>query len=407
MQNMKNIIFAGASFPCGVGEMGAVALKHGFAPTFVDHPRNASSTDAGLLPLRFEPELPEDVALRSGLFLPLLESWVSEGRNLPERAKLRFDKRAATISRSEQALSATLADAGITHVRRFRVATVEEALLAASVCDYPAVLRSDTGYSGRGIWVADSAEELRSCWVSQEIEREGADYAEMRSVLDSEDDATIIEPWLAGEEWSIDCIVGPAGNYLIRVCEKATAIVYGKPVTLGYRIVDEVELLDEMRQSAQRWCRAIFQGDVVSFACFDIRRHSNGDLVPLDFGVRLGGDGIPYLVRLAGQCRNAYAAALDAALADDSSRMVSLSAGYALIHAFARQPGAFAGLAVIGDGEVINSKPLGFVVPQTRVPVHRRVGSILRRFDTRDEFLHACQISSEWIQVDVRQAGID
>src|ERR1700722_4281744 len=100
---MMNIIIAGASFPCGVGELGNVALKHGFTPTFIDHPRNAASTDAGHIPLRFEQELPEDIALCSGFFLPLLESWVSEGRKLPERAKLQFDRRAATISRLKQA----------------------------------------------------------------------------------------------------------------------------------------------------------------------------------------------------------------------------------------------------------------------------------------------------------------
>ena len=402
MMNMMNIIVAGASFPCGVGELGNVAMKHGFTPTFIDHPRNAALTDAGLLPLRFEPELPVDLALGSGLFLPLLESWVSEGRNLPERARLRFDKRAATISRSKQALSATLAAAGITHVRRFRVATVEEALLATSECTYPVILRSDTGYSGRGIWVAHSAEELRRCWASQATERAGRDYVEMRSVLDSDDDVNIIEPWLPGAEWSIDCIVGPAGTYLIRVCEKVTAIMAGKPVTLGYRIVDDVELLGEMRQAAHRWCRAMFHSDVVSFACFDTRRHSNGDLVPLDFGVRLGGDCIPFLVRHAGRGMNPYAAALDAALTGDPRRLVSLSAGPALVHAFARQPGTFASLSVLDRGNVIDSRPVGFVVEQAEgMPVHRRVGTVLTCFSTHDEFCYACRTSSDWIRVNL------
>ncbi len=399
-----NMIVAGASFPCGVSEFGSVALKHGFTPTFMDHPHNAATTDAGLFPLRFESKLPEDVALLTGIFLPLLESWVSEGRKLPERAKLRFDKRAATISRSKQALSATLADAGITHVPRFSVTTVDEALIAAFECGYPAVLRSDTGYSGHGIWIADSANELRSCWALQMKEIEGEKFAEMRSVLDTDDDVNIVEPWLPGEEWSLDCIVGPAGTYLIRVCEKVTTTLEGKPVTLGYRIVDEVELLDEVRQAAQRWCRAIFHGDVVSFACFDIRRHSNGCLVPIDFGVRLGGDCIPVLVRRAGQGRNPYTAALDAALTQtgDPCRLVSLSAGPAIVHAFARQPGTFNSLAVVGNGEVIDSRLLGFVVKQVEgMPVHRRVGTVLRYFSTHDEFRHACQTSSDWIQVNL------
>ena len=395
-----DFIIAGASFPCGVDELGRVALQHGFSPTFIDHPHNANSTDTGLTPLRFETSLPEDIALRSGLFLPLLESWVSEGMKLPGQARLQFDKQAAMISRSKRALSAALADAGVTHIPRFCVGTVEEALCAASKCGYPTVLRSDTGYSGRGIWVANSARDLRASWTGQSKERDSADYAEMCSVLDASEDVRIIEPWLAGEEWSVDCVVGPAGAHLIRVCEKVTVIVAGRPVTLGYRITDAVDLMDELRQAVQRWCRVIFHADVVSFACFDIRRYSNGDLVPLDFGIRLGGDCIPLLVQRAEQRRNAYAAALDAALASDTRRMVSLRAGPAIVHAFARQPGAFASLAVLGHGEVINSRPLGFVVKQAEgMPAHRRVGTILTRFSTHDEFCYACQTSSDWIRV--------
>ena len=395
-----NIIIAGASFPCGVRELGNVALQYGFTPTFIDHPHNAASTDAALITLRIETGLPDDVALPAGLFLPLLESWVSEGRRLPEHAMLRFDKRAATISRSKQALSATLAETGLSHVRRFRVGTVEEALRVASECGYPTVLRTDTGYSGRGIWVANSADDLRDFWEKQSRERASGDYVAMRSVLDSDEDELIIEPWLADDEWSIDCVVGPASTYLIRVCEKVTTIVAGRPVTLGYRIIDTVDLVEELRQAAERWCRVIFQAASVSFACFDIRRDTNGDLVPLDFGVRLGGDSIPLLVRHAGQSRNAYAAALDAALTNDPRRMCPLRVGPAIVHAFARQSGTFTGLVVLGQGEVIHSRPLGFLIRETEgIPIHRRVGTVLTHFNSREEFDCACHASSDWIQV--------
>jgi hypothetical protein len=397
-----NLIVAGASFPCGVGELGKVALTHGFTPIFIEHPHNTGAADSGLTPLRFETEIPDDVIERGGILLPLLESWVSEGLKVSEDAGLRFDKRAAKISRSKQAISATLAAAGITHVRRSRVDTIGEAFAVASEYGYPTVLRSDTGYSGRGIRVATSANDLGDCWASQANERVGADFAEMRSLLDSDHDVNIIEPWLPGDEWSIDCVVGPGGVYLIRVCEKMTIVMAGRPVTLGYRIVDDMQLLDEIRKAVQRWCSAIFHAGIVSFACFDIRRHSNGDLVPLDFGARLGGDCIPLLVRHAGGGQNPYAAALAVALTADPRRLVPLSAGLALVHAYARQPGSFSGLAVVGHGEVIDSRPFGFVVRQTEnMPVHRRVGSVLTCFRTRDEFRHACQSSADWLQVNL------
>jgi hypothetical protein len=395
-----NIIIAGTSFPCGVQDLGNVALRHGLTPTFIDHPHNAAATDTALTTLRLETRLPDDVALPAGLFLPLLESWVSEGRRLPDHAMLRFDKRAATISRSKQALSATLAEAGLSHVCRFRVGTVEEALRVASECGYPAVLRLDTGYSGRGIWVADSANDLRDFWERQSRERTSVDCEEMRSVLDVDTDEPIVEPWLAGVEWSIDCVVRPAGVFLIRVCEKVTSVVAGRPVTLGYRITDTPDLLRELRQAVEGWCRVIFQAGLVSFACFDIRRHPNGDLVPLDFGVRLGGDSIPLLVRHAGQSRNPYSAALDAALTNDPRRICPMRAGPALVHAFAQKSGTFSGLAVLGQGEVIHSRPVGFVISNTEgIPVHRRVGTVLSHFPSCEEFYSACHSSSDWIQV--------
>ena len=40
-----NIIIAGASFPCGVRELGNVALRYGFTPTFIDHPHNGMCQD--------------------------------------------------------------------------------------------------------------------------------------------------------------------------------------------------------------------------------------------------------------------------------------------------------------------------------------------------------------------------
>lgn len=397
-----DLVIAGASFPCGAGELGEAASRHDFSPIFIDHQHNAASTDAGLSPLRIEASLPADVALRNGLFLPLLESWVSEGRKLPECSGLRFDRSAATISRSKHALSATLAEAGISYVPRFRVGSIEEVIQLATRCGYPTVLRTDSGYSGRGIWVASSADDLRAYWAWQPNERAGVDFVEMRSVLNSNEDLFIIEPWLEGDEWSIDCVVGRAGTYLIRACEKVTTIVAGRPVMLGYRLTDSVDLWAELRQAVEQWPRVLFLAGELSFACFDIRRHPNGDLVPLDFGVRLGGDCIPLLVRHAGQSTNAYAAALDAALTGDPRQMCSLPVGPAIVHAFTGQAGTFAGLAVHGQGEVIHSRPVGFVIKQTEdAPVYRRVGTVLTHFSSRAEFLRACNASSDCIQVNL------
>ncbi|MFO0957168.1 MAG: hypothetical protein U0800_06835 [Isosphaeraceae bacterium] len=395
-----NIIIAGATFPCGAGELGEVARRHGLVPTFLDHPHNKILSENMLSSMIIGDGVPDALALQHGLFLPLLESWVSAGIRLTEGNALRFDRRAASISRSKVELSATLADADLCHVPRHGASTLNDALRAGSSCGYPVVLRADTGYSGRGVWVAESADDLRSLWSRQSAEQTSSHFAEMRSVMKADADVSVIEPWLSSREWSIDCIVGPAGAYLIRVCEKATGVVFGRPVTLGYRLTTDTDLWAEIDAAARKWCGVLFRPNELSFACFDIRRHPSGDLVPLDFGVRLGGDCIPLLVRHAGQGRNPYAAALDASLAGEPSRMILPEAGHALIHAYAHRPGVYNGLHVVGHGVVVNSKEHGFAIAQQHgVPVPRRVGSVLTYFDSLEEFDHTCATSSEWLHV--------
>jgi hypothetical protein len=397
-----NIIIAGASFPCGAGELGEVVRRHGLVPTFLDHPNNGFSSGSILSPWIISDSVPNALATQPGLFLPLMESWVSVGIRLTESHLLRFDRRAASISRSKEELSAVLAEAGLCHVHRYRADTLEYALQAATTCGYPVVLRADTGYSGRGVWVAESPSELRSCWLRQSEERSSSDFAEMRSVMNTDADNIVIEPWLSGREWSIDCIVGPTGTFLVRVCEKATGIVLGKPVTLGYRLTTDTALCAEIGATARKWCSVLFRANGLSFACFDIRRHPCGDLVPLDFGVRLGGDCIPLLVRHAGQGRNPYAAALDAGFSGDPLSLVLPDAGNALVHAFAHRSGVYDGIRVLGHGVVVNSRQRGFVIDQQQGgPVHRRVATIRTYFDSQRDFDIACATSSEWLQVNV------
>lgn len=396
-----DMVLAGASFPCGVANLGEVANQHGFNPVFIDHLHNASSIDAGVSPIRLEANIPIDIVDHDGRLLPLLESWVTEGCRLSEGAGLQFDKRAASISHSKFGLSKILAEEGIEHVARFVVETIEQCYDRAGILGYPVVLRADSGYSGRGVWIANSEDELRSLWSLQVAERASSDFAEMRSFLGFNNDVLIVEPWLGDEEWSVDCIVGPAGANVIRVCEKVSICIAGRPVTLGYRLIDQDDLFVEMRESVDRWLRALFTKDALSFACFDVRRNANDLLVPLDFGARLGSDGIPMLIRRVGGTRNPYAAALDAALASDWSLLASLEGGNAIVHAFARQVGTFAGMRVEGAGEVINCKNAGFnITADEGWPVLRKVGSVLKHYSSYKEFCVDCRNSSEWIRID-------
>jgi ATP-grasp domain len=399
---MNLMVIAGASFPCGAGDLGEVALNHGFIPIFLDHPHNAALTDVGTYPVRLIARLPEDLVSKSGLFLPLLESWVSEGRSLAAGSGLLFDRKAASITRSKLAISKMLDAAGIDSVPRFFVETVQQAIRAASNFGYPAVIRPDTGYSSHGVFIAATEDELRACWSCQSDERGQGNYSEMRLMMDEEGDRLIIEPWLPGEEWSVDCAVGPAGTFPIRVCRKATAIQAGRPVTLGYRLIEKNGLWHELCQAVMDWTSALFMAGAVSFACFDIRRQPNGKLVPLDFGSRLGGDQIPLLVRNAGLRGNPYAAALDSALGGESCQDWVAQAGHAIVHAITPRTGTFNEIRLVRPGRVINSKPRGFCIEgRENLDRVRRVGTVLTHFDTDSSFLEACKNATDWIKIDM------
>jgi hypothetical protein len=225
----------------------------------------------------------------------------------------------------------------------------------------------------------------------------------MQTFIGATDDEMLVEPWLAGDEWSLDCVVGPAGMHLIRVCQKITTSVEGRPFTLGYRLTDSTDLWDEVRHVVTQWTRALFQGRTVAFACFDIRRDINGCLVPLDFGIRLGSDRLPLLVRRASVAGNPYAAALDSTLAADPGRMIPVRAGFSIIHAFAEQPGTFDHLTLSRAGEVIDTRPSGFRVERReQAAVFRRVGTVLAHFSTHADFQEACLSAGAWIRVHYR-----
>ncbi len=290
---MNVLAIAGASFPCGVSDLARVVHRRGYDPVLLDHPHNAAKTDPGLPGVQFGTGLPDDLAAAQGLLLPLLESWVTEGVKLPMTANLAFDRRAGRISRSKISLSECLLAAGVAAVERRRVETVGDALREADSVGYPVVLRGDTGYTGHGVWVADSPNQLRTTWEEQSKEREEAGYAEMRGVMGVEADMLVLEPWLDGDEWSVDCIIARSRSSIIRVSQKATVVVDGRPVTLGYRLATEAGILAEVEEAVSCWSRAIFAPGVISFACFDFRRGAEGRFVPLDFGAALVGMSTP------------------------------------------------------------------------------------------------------------------
>lgn len=393
-----NLVLAGVSFPCGAGEIGGVARSHGFQPIYLEHSRFASSIEQLQQNVEFCDQIPEQLIQSDGFMLPLLESWVSEGAKLATQDALQFDVGAASVSRSKFRLSAVLEDAGLDFVPRRMVCDLPSAVQAANEMGYPVVLRTDTGYSGRGVWVVRNPQEMQSRWdLSKQIfNRE--DFQEMNRVLGRDALTQVVEPYFESDEWSVDFIVSQEAILLIRITEKATVLVDGSPLCVGYRLIDCFDTTVELTQVVSRWTRALFKSHATSFGCFDVRRNRTGKLIALDFGARLGGDQVPRLVRAASEGRNPYAAALDAALSRKSSMIQKLRQGTALIHVFAKPNSVFSGLQLPTPHQLIDSRALGYLTDGTG---RNRVASVLSQFESSSEFFDACSETDRWIRTKI------
>lgn len=390
----KNCVFAGVSFPCEASEIARVAIRHGYTPVYLEHRKFASLIEQPLESVELCDRVPDPVLTSDGLFLPFLESWVTEGIKFSPNNRLLFDVDAAKVSRSKLRLASTLAHAGCISVPRLVVNDLESALQIASQLGYPVILRSDTGYSGRDVWVARTATELTAKWSLSQILHEQNDFREMLRVLGTRDSVHIVEPFYEGQEWSVDFIISPDFLSVIRIAEKSTAFPNGIPLCLGYRLTDCETTTRELTESVTEWARAIFSHTTTSFGCFDIRRNNEGQLAALDFATRLGGNLVPRLVRTASTDRNPYAAALDAALSKDPTQKQTLRAGASLIHVYGRPNSTFTGMPATLHGETVDSKPLSHVASANG---RDRVASAMTHFDTYSEFMKASSNANDWI----------
>jgi hypothetical protein len=387
-----NFVLAGASFPCGVADLAQVARKHGFLPVLLEHPHNRRTLDKEAAACEWGVEVPSALAECSGVFLPLLESWVSAGLRLPPRSPLRFDRQAAAISRSKLALSATLQSAGLPNVPRMAVHCAQDALRAGRTMGGRMILRPDSGYSGRNVSYVGDPGELLSCWDRYcEVTSSPAAH-EMRAVLDICSSQPVLEPWIEGAEWSVDCSINGDAVFILRLCDKVVALVDGTPVTIGYRINTDADVLARFQMATQRWCDSLFQDPRrLGFACFDIREKASGDLVPVDFGTRLGGDYVPMLTRYASPSRNPYAAALDAALAQDARLLAPLTHGCAVMHVYARQSGSLLEFNPATEHTVLQASPTGSQLRAERGnPKALRLATTMGHFETHKHFADTC-----------------
>ena len=387
-----NLVLAGASFPCGVADLALVGRKHGFRPVLLEHPHNQNTLDGDATTCEWSDEVPTAVADCSGVFLPLLESWVSAGLRLPPGSPLRFDRQAAAISRSKLALSATLQSARLPSIPRMAVHSAEDALRAGRMLGDRMILRPDSGYSGRNVCCINDLGQLPACWDRYSAIDSGPAACDMRAVLDICSSQAVLEPWIEGAEWSVDCSINADAVFIIRLCEKVVALIDSTPVTIGYRINADLDVLARFRMAAEQWCSSLFRDPQrLGFACFDIRETGFGELVPVDFGTRLGGDYVPMLTRHSSPSRNPYAAALDAGLAQDDRLLAPLTHGCAVMHVYAKQSGSLLELNPAAEHTVLQANPAGgYIRAEPGNTKALRVATMMGHFETYAQFADAC-----------------
>jgi hypothetical protein len=387
-----NLVLAGASFPCGVADLAQVGRKHGFRPVLLEHPHNQNSLDGDATTCARNDEVPTAVADCSGVFLPLLESWVSAGLRLPPGSPLRFDRQAAAISRSKLALSATLQSVRLPSIPRMAVHSAEDALRASQSLGGRMILRPDSGYSGRNVCYVSDPGQFLLCWDRYNAVNSGRAVHEMRAVLDICSSQAVLEPWIEGAEWSLDCSMNADAVFIIRLCEKVVILIDGAPVTIGYRINADPDVLARFREAAKQWCSALCRDpERLGFTCFDIREKQSGELVPMDFGTRLGGDYVPMLTSHASPRRNPYAAALDAALAQDERLLAPLTHGSAVMHVYAKQSGALLELNLAAEHTVLQANSAGgHIHTELGNTKALRVATMMGHFETYAQFADAC-----------------
>jgi hypothetical protein len=388
-----NLVLAGPSFPCGVADLVAVGRKHGFQPVLLEHPHKRSDLHGDAAACIWADEIPSTLAHCSGVFLPLLESWVSAGLRLPPGSQLRFDRQSAAISRSKLALTAALQIAGLPSVPRMAVHNAEDALRSGRTLGGRMILRSDSGFSSRNVSYVGDPGKLLSCWDRYCAVASSPAAHKALAVLDVCSSQPVLEPWIEGAEWSLDCSINADAVFIIRLCEKVVTLVDSTPVTIGYRINTVPDVLARFQMAAQRWCSSLFRDPQrLGFACFDIRENAAGDLVPVDFGTRLGGDYVPRLTRHASPSRNPYAAALDAAFAQDDRLLAPLTHGWAVMHVYALQSGSLLELNSAAEHTVIQARPPGSHIRAELGNMKAlRVATTMGHFHTYAQFADACR----------------
>lgn len=320
----KTIILAGITFPIGYDDIIAdFEVYEDLEIILVEHP-HLLNIDKDVIRSNY---LSSELIEKPGYFFPILESWVSYGiQNLQDSA-LKFPNQIAKLSRSKYLL------AKATGTReRIIVTDYKDAIKKIDQLEFPIVLRSDNGYSSQGLSIVENLSELEQAFKDVKFESQTNRFKNMKRIMGDSKNTLLIESFIAGGEYSMDAIYTFGGAKIIRVCEKIIKIVDSKPLCVGYWMETEKKIWNRLETVINEYMtRLKVSNECKFFFSMDLRISKNNEIILIDFGVRLGFDKIPYLVRASAKDMNPYSKALQFAMGKITSFSPKYNQGWGLL----------------------------------------------------------------------------
>jgi len=382
---MKKILFAGASSFFGLAEITDMLLKYEIRADYSENPdmiKYLSDDDARFVLIE------ENINATYDYIIPLNEYWVTKCKDadLSNISAVAF-----AAARSKIKLSDVMRRNGLNFCPYRRI---DESLKNEIINgNKKFIIKPDGFYSGHGVSVLgnDNVNQIDDFYNKALFVNDNA-----KKVLNVLNNKPICVEYIHGMEYSADVFVHHENCAIVRVCKKKIAIIENKPCTLGYLLVEDGRY-DEI---LNKWCKALFGENSVSFAQFDFIAESGGNkVIPIDFSCRIGG-GLKKL--FITEENNVYLRAIES-IFERKEKKVNKPCYYNCQLNLTPCKSGFIknNNYPIVNGKVYHLKPKNDRVIDAYSSANNRLAEIIQHINSEDEFstiANACIVGSEYIE---------
>ncbi|MCF0242440.1 MAG: hypothetical protein HUK25_07365, partial [Treponema sp.] len=142
-------------------------------------------------------------------------------------------------------------------------------------------------HSGYGVEILDKTGINR-------LEKYAIQASELKNrtlrIMEIENKGVMFTEAVSGTEYSADCFFYKGKVVPVRICRKKIIIINDKPCTAVYELISEADCeYIKYAEILNKWVKALFTDDNISFAQFDFIDNHKGRIVPIDFATRVGG----------------------------------------------------------------------------------------------------------------------